>query len=81
MAMIGIGSSKCAICGRVLTDKDDATGLHHFIDDPKDPFWRFSDSAVHISCYKTWPLRLEWEAKYQREMERRAEINRRWLAT
>ena len=79
MALIGIGTSKCAICGRVLDDQNDATGLHHFIDDRNDPFWRFSDSAVHISCYENWPLRIEWEAKYQREMERREQANRRWL--
>ena len=76
MALIGIGTTKCSICGCVLESLEDATGLHHYIDDPKDPFWRFSDSAVHISCYNTWPLKTQWEEKYQREMERRAVSNR-----
>ena len=81
MALITLGRTKCAICGRILDNRDDATGLHHFISNSNDPFWRFSDSAVHISCYNAWPLKEEWEAKYKYETERQAESLRRWLAS
>ena len=49
MALIGIGTTKCSICGCVLESLEDATGLHHYIDDPKDPFCpvhRLGDTIV-----------------------------------
>jgi hypothetical protein len=80
MALIGL-KTRCAICGATLGSFKEATGLHHFINDRNDPFWRFSDAAVHLVCYERWPLRAEWEVKYQRHLKACEDNNRRFLGT
>lgn len=63
------GKSTCPLCGQVL-GKDDANfGTTHFIADRNDPLWRFSDAAMHGTCFEAWEHRAEFEAKYQRFLD------------
>jgi hypothetical protein len=72
MAPVLVGVSKCALCGRVLAADDDVRGLPHFITD-RDPFYRFSDAAVHEACYREWREQRCFEKKYKTfERERKA---------
>jgi hypothetical protein len=57
MALIIRGSTKCAVCGRVLAEGDDVTGLPHFSTGPSDPHWRYSDAGFHVQCWERLPER------------------------
>lgn len=73
LALVAVGASKCALCGRVLAAEDEVRGLPHFITDRTDPFYRFSDAAVHEACYREWRERKVFEKKYKAfERERKA---------
>ena len=50
-------------------DGDDITATSHFIADEQDPLWRFSDSAMHRSCFLAWDHRAEFVAKFNRIVE------------
>ena len=62
--MIFRGKTQCSICGEVLADGDDIIGTSHFIADPDDPLWRFSDSGMHRPCFVGWPLRDAFISRY-----------------
>ena len=64
MALIYNGI-KCAICHREIDLKGQYVATTHFIADPKDPLWRFSDAAMHRSCFEQWEHRDEFTAKYE----------------
>jgi hypothetical protein len=70
MALIFRGKSACSICGRILMDGDEIRGFPAFIADRSDPLWKYSDSAVHASCYEKWEHRTEFELKYTEAVER-----------
>jgi hypothetical protein len=77
VALFTPGSTKCSICGQVIHDGEEMTGLHHFISDRDDPLWRFSDSCVHVACFDGWPLRADWDAKYTQYRDKNGEYNMR----
>src|SRR5215813_11649681 len=64
MAIVLRGKTKCSICDTVISDVDQIVATSHFISDRNDPLWRFSDSAMHRSCFANWPMRAEFVAKY-----------------
>ena len=64
MAIVLRGKTKCTICDCVITDVDKIVATSHFISNPNDPLWRFSDSAMHTSCFIDWNQRAEFVAKY-----------------
>ncbi len=64
MAIVIRGKTKCAICDSVITDVDKILASSQFISDQNDPLWRFSDSAMHSSCFVGWDHRDEFVAKY-----------------
>ena len=64
MALILPGKSECSVCGVVLNEGDDIAATTHFIADPNDPLWRFSDSGVHRSCFLGWDQRQAFMGKY-----------------
>jgi hypothetical protein len=43
-------------------------GTSHFITDPSDPFWSFSDAAMHRMCFLNWPLRDSFITRYNQMM-------------
>ena len=63
MALIVRGSTKCAACGRVLTDDDEVAGLPHFAADPSDPLWKYSDAGFHRQCFDSLTERAEIERR------------------
>jgi hypothetical protein len=64
MAIILQGKSECSLCGNVIMAGDKIVGTSHFIADRNDPLWRFSDSAMHRSCFLTWDQREAFVAKF-----------------
>jgi len=63
MALI-FDQSECAICGELLGKPARIVATTHFIGDPRDPLWRFSDAAMHYECFQKWPDREEFIRKY-----------------
>lgn len=64
MTLIFLGKTECSICGVVLEEGDDLVATTHFIADQADPLWRFSDSAMHRSCFLEWEQRQNFVQKY-----------------
>jgi hypothetical protein len=53
LALVLIGKSRCALCDLVI-ENDQFIATSHFIADTTDPLWRFSDAAMHQSCFLAW---------------------------
>jgi hypothetical protein len=68
MALIFRGKSTCSLCGLVLETDQDIVGLAHVLT-PDHPLWRFSDSAVHESCYQHWQHREYFESVVRKNRE------------
>ena len=64
MAIVLRGKTECSVCGNVIKDGDEIVATSHFIADQNDPLWRFSDSAMHRSCFANWNHRTEFVAKF-----------------
>ncbi len=62
MALI-LPSSTCVICDDLLGSQE-IVATSHFIADPADPLWRFSDAAMHRLCFLKWELRLPFIEKF-----------------
>jgi hypothetical protein len=58
----GTYASKCALCGRPLTEPIFATT--YFISDESHDLWRFSDAAMHWDCYARWPQQARFASMY-----------------
>ncbi|PWU17851.1 MAG: hypothetical protein C5B50_10355 [Verrucomicrobia bacterium] len=58
----GTYASKCALCGEVLSGSIFATG--RFITNKFHEFYRFSDVAMHWSCYVKWPQQSRFASLY-----------------
>jgi hypothetical protein len=69
MAIVITGKSTCALCGETLLPKQEIVGTPHFIADRKDPLWRFSDAAMHRTCFDEWEHRAEFVARYEQVLE------------
>jgi hypothetical protein len=65
------GTSKCAICHRVIAERDDIVATTRFISDESHPLWRFSQEPLHIGCFQTWEKRSDFVDKYSVELEKR----------
>jgi len=66
VAIVLRGKTECSLCGKVIINGDDIVATSHFIADKADPLWRFSDSAMHHSCFNEWEHRAEFVAKFNR---------------
>ena len=64
MAIVLRGKTECSVCGRVIKGGDEIVSTSHFISDKNDELWRFSDSAMHRSCFLEWDHRAEFVARY-----------------
>ena len=65
MALVIVGTSRCALCDGVLQNDQDVTAFPAFLP-PKHRLWRYSDAAFHARCFTTWTERSAFEALYQR---------------
>ena len=64
VALILFGKTECSLCGNVFMAGDEIVATSHFIADRDDPLWRFSDSAMHRSCFLAWDRREAFVAKF-----------------
>jgi hypothetical protein len=64
VAIILRGKTQCSICGIVIQEQEPIVSTSHFIGEQGDPLWRFSDSAMHKSCFLDWPLRERFIARF-----------------
>jgi hypothetical protein len=64
MAILFFGRTRCALCNEILNQGDDIVATSHFIGDPNDALWRFSDAGMHRSCFSTWDLRMRFVDKF-----------------
>jgi hypothetical protein len=58
----GSYASECAICNRPLTEPVFATT--HFIKDPTDRLWKYSDAGMHWDCYANWKYQRRFASQY-----------------
>lgn len=66
MALI-FKESKCSICGQLLGGRR-YVATTHFITEPTDPLWRYSDSGMHYDCFQKWIHREEFVRRYNDTM-------------
>ena len=59
-------TTQCPICGKLILDNHEVVATPHFISDQNDPLWRFSNSAMHRSCFLGWNERSEFVAKFNK---------------
>ena len=64
MALILKGKTECALCHEVVKENEEIVATSHFIPDPKDRLWRFSDAAMHKTCFSEWDQRQVFVEKY-----------------
>ena len=66
VAIVLLGETECSLCGNFIMAGDEIVATSHFIADSNDPLWRFSDSAMHRTCFQEWDQRAEFVAKFNR---------------
>jgi len=64
MAIVILGKTGCSLCGTILSGTDEIVMFPHFIGDEAHPLWRFSDSAMHRSCFAGWSHAEEFRSAY-----------------
>jgi hypothetical protein len=57
MALILRGKTECRLCASVLEADVAIVATSHFIVDSQHPLWRFSDAAMHKTCFLNWDQR------------------------
>ncbi len=63
-ARLRAGGARCAICGEPMRPDEDAVVTPDFLADESDPFWRFSDAAMHRACFAVWDRRKAFVARF-----------------
>ena len=64
MALIIRGKTECPLCREVIAPDDDIVATSHFIADPKDSLWQYSDAAFHRRCFASWERREEFVRRF-----------------
>ncbi len=64
MALLFRGKSRCPLCDQVIATGDEAFLSPAFMEDARHPLWRFSDAAMHASCFAAWPQRRAFIAAF-----------------
>jgi hypothetical protein len=67
MALIFLGVTECALCGKVLQEGDEVTTLPP-IADTQHSLYKYFDAGLHTQCFENWDkkedvLRVIKEAK------------------
>lgn len=62
--------SRCSLCDRLLNPAEKIVAFGHFITDQSDPLWRYSDSAMHQTCFLAWPKREEFRSRQNLDFKR-----------
>lgn len=58
----GTYATECSLCKRLLTEPIFATT--HFIVDPTDRLFEYSDSGMHWDCYAMWKYQRRFASQY-----------------
>jgi hypothetical protein len=69
MSLIVLGKTECSLCSGIIRAGDNIVSTSHFIAQQDDPLWRFSDSAMHRSCFLAWDQRAKFVEKFNRTVE------------
>ncbi|GDY13313.1 hypothetical protein LBMAG53_21910 [Planctomycetota bacterium] len=64
MAFFIPGISCCPLCKLKIDINMEIVGTTHFVSDPKDPLYEYSDAVIHKKCFTSWTLRNEFVKKY-----------------
>ena len=64
MALIIRGKTECPLCHQVIAADDDIVATSHFIADPQDWLWQYSDAAFHRRCFAAWDRREEFVRRF-----------------
>jgi hypothetical protein len=70
----GTYASKCALCGELLSPPIFAT--RRFITNKSHEFYRFSDAAMHWSCYIKWSQQSRFASLYFEAVLNTSELTR-----
>jgi hypothetical protein len=66
MDRIKAGRAYCALCGQTIRPSEDALTTPDFLADDSDPFWSFTDAAMHRACFLVWDRRKAFVARFNR---------------
>lgn len=58
MALIILGLTECALCGKVLQEGSEVTSLPP-IADRQNPLYKYFDAGLHTQCFENWDKREE----------------------
>lgn len=58
MALIFLGYTECALCGKVLADGDDIFGLPSS-SNKEHILYKYFDSGFHLTCFENWDKKNE----------------------
>lgn len=64
MALVFRGKTKCALCKELIGADDEIVATSHFIADPSDSLWQYSDAAFHRRCFAPWEGREEFVRRF-----------------
>ena len=65
MAIVIGGKTKCVICGKVLEKGQELVCFSPFVWNRLDPLYKFSDAAVHETCFRDDALAEEALRRYE----------------
>lgn len=66
---------ECKLCGLEILENEEILSYAHFIDDPKDEFYIYSDSSFHKSCFQIWSKREKFQKKFNQFIEESQRIH------
>jgi hypothetical protein len=70
MQRVRAGAATCALCHQPLPPDADAVVTPDFLADETDPFYPFSDAAMHHACFAVWDRRKAFIAHFNRVARR-----------
>lgn len=70
MTTISAGSAVCALCHEALRPDEEAVVTPDFLADDSDPFFPYSDAAMHRACFVVWDRRKAFIAHFNRIAQR-----------
>ena len=73
MALLILGVTTCPLCKNVIKDREEVECFDHFIEDPDDSYYKYSDACFHKECFEKWEMRGEYLKRYA-EYEKRTRI-------
>ncbi|HTK40336.1 MAG TPA: hypothetical protein VL287_02010 [Gemmatimonadales bacterium] len=66
MSRVKNGSATCALCHEAIRPDADVVVSPDFIAEDSDPFFRFSNAAMHRACFAVWDSRKVFVVRFNR---------------